>query len=84
MITFQTDARRRATLPSIIPPNETFEVQVLPDGSFHLVPVALIPKHQLWAWQAEVQVAVAKASKEEGLSLKSPKGKAFLDKLDTE
>ena len=60
MITFQTDSRRRATLPEPIPTNETFEVEVLGDGTFRLIPVALIPKHQLWAWRPEVQEAVDK------------------------
>ena len=78
---FQTDARRRTTMPAVIPPNETFTVEPLEDGTFRLVPMTLIPSHQLWAWRPEVQEAVEKALQEPGISLDSPEGQAFLRKL---
>jgi hypothetical protein len=78
---FQTDARRRATMPAIIPPNETFTIEALEDGTFRLVPMTLIPTHQLWAWRPDVQQAVEKALHEPGISLDSPEGQDFLRKL---
>ena len=78
---FQTDARRRTTMPAVIPPNETFTVEPLEDGTFRLVPMTLIPSHQLWAWRPEVQEAVERALQEPGISLDSPEGQAFLHKL---
>ena len=78
---FQTDARRRTTMPAVIPPNETFTVEPLEDGTFRLVPMTLIPSHQLWAWRPEVQEAVEKALQEPGISLDSPEGQAFMRKL---
>ena len=57
-------------------------MEALPDGTFRLIPVALIPKHQLWAWRPDIQANVAKASKETGIALDSAKGQAFLRKLD--
>jgi len=78
---FQTDARRRATLPSVIPPNETFTVESLEDGTFRLIPMTMIPSHQLWVWRPEVQKAVEEALAEPGISLDSPEGQDFLRKL---
>jgi hypothetical protein len=78
---FQTDARRRATMPHVIPPNETFTIEPLGDGTFRLIPMTLIPSHQLWAWRPEVQAAVEKALQEPGISLDSPEGQAFMRKL---
>lgn len=83
---FRTDARRRATLPSVIPANEDFEVECLPDGTFHLVPVVMVPKHQAWAWKPEALAAVAESLEAyhagEGLPAGSKAGKAFRKKLD--
>ena len=78
---FQTDARRRTTMPSVIPPNATFTIEVLEDGTFRLVPMTLIPSHQLWAWRPEVQEKVEAALQEPGVGLESPEGQAFLRKL---
>ena len=78
---FQTDARRRTTMPSVIPANETFSIEPLGDGTFRLVPMTLIPNHQLWAWRSEVQEAVEKALQEPGTALDSAEGKGFLRKL---
>jgi len=78
---FQTDARRRTTMPAIIPPNETFTVEPLEDGTFRLVPMTMIPSHQLWAWRSGVQETVERALQEPGISLDSPEGQAFLQKL---
>jgi hypothetical protein len=78
---FQTDARRRTTMPKVIPPNETFTIEPLDDGTFRLIPMTMIPSHQLWAWRPEVQEAVEKALQEPGVSLDSPEGKAFMRKL---
>lgn len=51
----QTDTRRRITLPpnSGIKPGDALDLEILEDGRLVLVPVAVIPKHQLWAWTAE-------------------------------
>jgi len=78
---FQTDGRRRATMPSVIPPNETFAIEPLGDGTFRLVPMTLIPSHQLWAWRPEAREAVASALLEPGVALDSAEGKAFMRKL---
>jgi hypothetical protein len=78
---FQTDARRRTTMPSVIPANETFTIEPLGDGTFRLVPMTLIPSHQLWAWRPEVQEAVEKALQEPGISLEGPEGQEFMRKL---
>lgn len=55
----QTDARRRITLPpkTGVKPGDTLELETLPDGRMLLVPVATIPKHQLWAWAPEARAA---------------------------
>jgi hypothetical protein len=78
---FQTDARRRTTMPKVIPPNETFTIELLDDGTFRLIPMTMIPSHQLWAWRPEVQEAVEKALQEPGISLDSPEGQEFMQKL---
>jgi len=78
---FQTDARRRTTMPAVIPANETFTVEPLEDGTFRLVPMTLIPSHQLWAWRPEVQQAVEKSMQEPGVSLDIPEGQEFLRNL---
>jgi hypothetical protein len=78
---FQTDARRRTTMPAIVPPNATFTVEPLEDGTFRLVPMTLIPSHQLWAWRPEVQQSVEQALQEPGIALDSPEGQEFLGKL---
>lgn len=80
--TFQTDSRRRTTLPAVFPADGTFEVELLPDGTFRVIPLAMIPVHQLWAWRPEVQEAVARASGEKGVALESRKGQAFLKTLE--
>jgi len=56
----QTDTRRRITLPpnSGIKPGDVVELEVLEDGRILLVPVAAIPKHQLWAWSPESREAI--------------------------
>jgi hypothetical protein len=79
---FQTDGRRRATMPALIPANGTFSVEAMEDGTFRLVPMTMIPTHQLWAWRPEVQQAVARALEEPGISLESPEGQAFLCQLN--
>lgn len=78
---FQTDARRRTTMPAVIPPNETFTIEALGDGTFRLVPMTLIPSHQLWAWRPEIQEAVERALREPGFPLDSNEGQEFLRKL---
>ena len=80
--TFETDARRRATLPSLVPANSVFTVEDLHDGTYRLVPVELVPKHQLWALQPHVQKAVQKASREKGVTADSAKGRQFLKALE--
>jgi len=53
----QTDSRRRITLPPTIgiKPGDALELEVLQDGRIILIPVEAIPRHQLWAWTAEVK-----------------------------
>ena len=57
----QTDARRRITIPprAGVKPGDTLDLEILPDGRMLLVPVATIPKHQLWAWTPEARAAAA-------------------------
>ena len=57
----QTDARRRITIPprAGVKPGDTLDLEILPDGRMLLVPVATIPKHQLWAWAPEARASVA-------------------------
>lgn len=59
----QTDARRRITLPPSvgIKPGDTIDLEVLADGRIMLIPVEPIPKHQLWAWTAEVKQAISES-----------------------
>lgn len=49
------DSRRRVILPASfgVQPGETLDMEVLDDGRIVLVPVVLLPKHQLWAWEME-------------------------------
>lgn len=58
-----TDARRRITIPAEagIKPGETVDLEVLPDGRIVLIPMANIPKHQLWAWTPENQKKVSES-----------------------
>jgi len=55
-----TDDRRRITIPAEagIKPGETLDLEVLPDGRIMLIPMANVPKHQLWAWIPENQKKV--------------------------
>lgn len=55
-----TDDRRRITIPveAGIKPGETIDMEVLPDGRIMLIPMANVPKHQLWAWTTENQKKV--------------------------
>ncbi|KAB0670141.1 AbrB/MazE/SpoVT family DNA-binding domain-containing protein [Oryzomonas sagensis] len=57
----QTDARRRITLPPTagIEPGDAIDLEILEDGRIMLIPVEPVPKHQLWAWTAEVKQAVS-------------------------
>lgn len=55
------DSRKRITIPNDanLRPGDTVELEILPDGRLVLVPVATIPKHQLWAWTPENRKAVS-------------------------
>lgn len=55
------DSRKRITIPNNanLRPGDTVELEILPDGRLVLVPVAAIPKHQLWAWTPENRKAVS-------------------------
>ena len=55
------DSRKRITIPNDanLKPGDTVELEILPDGRLVLVPVATIPKHQLWAWTPENRKAVS-------------------------
>jgi bifunctional DNA-binding transcriptional regulator/antitoxin component of YhaV-PrlF toxin-antitoxin module len=63
MVILQADTRRRITLPASagIKPGDAMKMEVLEDGRILLVPVAAIPKHQLWAWVPETKKAVAES-----------------------
>lgn len=56
-----TDGRRRITIPAEtgINPGDTIDLEVLPDGRILLIPMATIPRHQLWAWTPENLKAIA-------------------------
>jgi bifunctional DNA-binding transcriptional regulator/antitoxin component of YhaV-PrlF toxin-antitoxin module len=55
-----TDDRRRITIPAKagIKPGDTVDLEILPDGRIMLIPMATVPKHQLWAWTPENQKKV--------------------------
>ncbi len=55
------DSRKRITIPNDanLRPGDTVELEILPDGRLVLVPMATIPKHQLWAWTPENRKAVS-------------------------
>jgi hypothetical protein len=57
----KADERRRITMPSGagINSGEIVDLEVLPDGRILLVPIATIPKYQLWAWTPEIRKKVA-------------------------
>jgi len=57
----RVDSRKRITIPNDanLRPGDTVELEILPDGRLVLVPVATIPKHQLWAWTPENRKAVS-------------------------
>ena len=58
-----TDDRRRITIPAEagIKPGDTVDLEVLSDGRIVLIPMAAVPKHQLWAWTPENQEKVRKS-----------------------
>jgi bifunctional DNA-binding transcriptional regulator/antitoxin component of YhaV-PrlF toxin-antitoxin module len=55
------DAKRRITIPpnAGIKSGDTVELDILPDGRMLLVPMAIIPRHQLCAWSRKNRKAVA-------------------------
>lgn len=59
----QTDSRRRITLPPSfgIKPGDAIDLEMLDDGRIMLIPVEPVPRHQLWAWTAEVKSAISNA-----------------------
>jgi hypothetical protein len=59
----QTDSRRRITIPprAGVMPGDTLDLEILPDGRMLLVPVATIPKHQLWAFSPEIRAIAAES-----------------------
>ncbi len=75
------DARRRVTLPTSFRAGQPVNLEPQEDGTFRLVPMVAIPEHQLWAWRPEVQAAVAQSFEEPTISLDSPEGQAFRQKL---
>ena len=81
-----TDSRRRITLPAAISPNQPLDLIEEEDGTYRLVPLTTIPKHQAWAWTPEMQQKIATALEDvrEGrmIDSKSKEGRAFLKKLD--
>lgn len=80
------DSRRRITLPSAISPNQPLELIAEEDGTYRLVPLTTIPKHQLWAWTPEAQKSIAAGLEDlragRMIKLKSKEGRAFLKELD--
>jgi len=48
----QTDTKLRITLPTNtgIKPGDALKLEIQADGRIMLIPVEVIPKHQLWAW----------------------------------
>jgi len=55
------DNRRRITLPSEFKPGEPLSLEAAEDGTYRLVPVLAVPRHQLWAWRKQVVAGVAEA-----------------------
>ncbi len=82
------DHRRRITLPPSFKPGELLALEESGDGTFKLVPMAAIPRHQLWAWTPESLEKTEAALKghREGhfIEADTPEGKAFVSKLDQE
>lgn len=67
----QTDSRRRITLPPScgVKPGDAIEIELMEDGRILLVPVAAIPKHQLWAWTPDVRQAIHDSLVDPALSI---------------
>ena len=81
-----TDSRRRITLPAAISPNQPLELIEEEDGTYRLVPLATIPKHQAWAWTPETQKSIAAGLEDlragRMIKINSKEGRDFLKKLD--
>ncbi|MFN8010972.1 MAG: hypothetical protein U0P81_06170 [Holophagaceae bacterium] len=82
------DSRRRITLPAEFEPGEPLSLEAAGDGTYRLVPVVAVPKHQLWAWRRHVLEGAAEAVESyragnfvEG---ESEAGQAFLRQLEAE
>jgi len=60
------DSRKRITIPkeAKVKSGDALDLEILPDGRLVLVPVAVIPKHQLWAWTPESRKAVSESLKD--------------------
>ena len=60
------DSRKRITIPkeAKVKSGDALDLEILPDGRLVLVPVAVIPKHQLWAWTTENREAVTDSLKD--------------------
>jgi len=58
------DSRKRVTLPPVsrINSGEDLEMEVLEDGRIVLTPIVRIPRHQLWAWEPEVDELLKEAA----------------------
>lgn len=80
------DSRRRITLPAAISPNQPLELIAEEDGTYRLVPLTTIPKHQLWAWTPEAQKSIAAGLADyhagRTFAMNSKQGKAFLKELN--
>lgn len=85
-MTILADSRRRITLPSTISPNQPLDLIAEEDGTYRLIPLATIPKHQAWAWTEEVRESFAKGLADhhagKTIRMNSKEGKAVLAQLD--
>lgn len=82
------DNRRRITLPAEFKPGEPLSLEPAEDGTYRLVPVLAVPRHQLWAWRKHVLTGVAESLERyhAGAFVEgdSDEGQAFLRQLEAE
>ena len=82
------DNRRRITLPAEFKPGEPLSLEAAEDGTYRLVPIVAVPRHQLWAWRKHVLEGAAEAL--EGYHAgqyvegESEAGQAFLRQMEAE
>ena len=54
------DARRRVTLPAAFKAGQPVNLEPLEDGTFRLVPMAVVPEQQHWAWLVRGKLLISR------------------------